>query len=148
MEDKTNIKYIPEYNHEMYGWYKMHTIGKEKTDLFHDILNGVFLLLEETYMGFDVLSEESDQKKHFKWCWNKIIDNLNKEKIYLKRKGIHYEYFWNFFQITYYTPKSTDDVIKIPLYFSELFNYEHIKNESEFIVFLELYKLLEKNLTK
>ena len=132
----------------MNDWYRIHTISREKTELFHDFLNGVFSLLDETYMGYDVLFEDYDQKKHFEWCWNKTIDNLEKEKIFLKRVGVHYEYFWNFFQITYYTPKSFDEVIKIPIYFSELFNYQHIKNKTEFIVFLELYKLLEKNLMK
>jgi hypothetical protein len=105
-------------------------------------------LIDETYLGPDVLYNETDQRNHFSWCWNKTIENFNREKIYFKDKGNHYEYFWNFFFEAYYLTKLDGKQTRIGEYFYKLFDFSYKKSRSELDVLTEVYKLLEQNLKK
>jgi hypothetical protein len=136
------------YKHQIDIWFKANNIFSEKIELFYDFLTSLYEVVDETYLGTDVLNYESDQKNHFKWCWNKIINNLEKENIHFKDKGNHYEYFWNFFLEAYYLMKIDDSAIKIPEYFYILFNFNHKKSRSELDMLTEIYKMLEQNLKK
>ena len=85
------------YKQQIEVWYKACNISREKTELFHDFLISLYDLVESTFLGVDVLENEEDQKTHFNWCWNRIIENFEKERIYFKNRGKNYEYLWNFF---------------------------------------------------
>lgn len=151
MENKDlNIKSIlnkQDYGYQAEVWYRAYNITTEKIELFHDFTYSVFSLINETYLGPDALITEEDQKNHFTWCWDKTIDNLAKEKIYLNKRGIHYEYFWDFFLESFYFLKMDNEEIKISEYIFKLFNNNHKKTRSELEVLTQIYKLLEKNLT-
>jgi hypothetical protein len=128
-------------------WYKAYGIVFERVELYYDFLNSLHILIDDTYLGSDVLINEEDQKNHFTWCWEKTIDNLSKERIYLKKRGYHYEYFWEFFLESYYYPQMDESEVKIGEYIYKLFDYNHSKTRSELGVLTEIYKLLDKNLT-
>lgn len=151
MENKDlNIKSIlnkQDYGYQAEVWYRAYSITTEKIELFHDFVYSVYTLIDTTYLGPDALITEEDQKNHFTWCWDKTIDNLSKEKINLNKRGIHYEYFWDFFLESFYYLKMDNEEVKIGEYIYRLFDYNHKKTRSELSVLTEIYKLLEKNLT-
>jgi hypothetical protein len=151
MENKDiNLKSIlnkQDYGYQAEVWYRAYGITTEKIELFYDFVNSVYKLIDDTYLGPDALVTEEDQKNHYTWCWDKTIDNLSKEKININNRGIHYEYFWDFFLESFYYLKMDDEDIKIKDYLFKLFNYNHKKTRSELGVLTEIYKLLEKNLT-
>ena len=151
MENKDlNIKSIlnkQDYGYQAEVWYRAYGITIEKLELFHDFVFSVFNLVETTYLGNDAVLTEEDQKNHFTWCWDKTVDNLSKEKINLNKRGIHYEYFWDFFLESFYFLKMDNEKIKIDEYIFKLFNNNHKKTRSELEVLTQIYKLLEKNLT-
>jgi hypothetical protein len=105
-------------------------------------------MIDDTYLGPDVMDEEENQKNHFTWSWDKVIDGLSKEKIYLKNRGAHYEYFWNFYLEAYYYVHMDGNTTKIPEYFLRLFDFEHKKSKSELDILTEIYKILDQNLKK
>jgi len=151
MENKDiNLKSIlnkQDYGYQAEVWYRAYGITTEKIELFYDFVNSVYKLIDDTYLGPDALVTEEDLKNHYTWCWDKTIDNLSKEKININNRGIHYEYFWDFFLESFYYLKMDDEDIKIKEYLFKLFNYNHKKTRSELGVLTEIYKLLEKNLT-
>jgi hypothetical protein len=151
MENKDiNLKSIlnkQDYGYQAEVWYRAYGITTEKIELFYDFVNSVYKLIDDTYLGPDALVTEEDQKNHYTWCWDKTIDNLSKEKININNRGIHYEYFWDFFLESFYYLKMDDEDIKVKEYLFKLFNYNHKKTRSELGVLTEIYKLLEKNLT-
>ena len=151
MENKDiNLKSIlnkQDYGYQAEVWYRAYGITIEKLELFHDFVFSVFNLVETTYLGNDAVLTEEDQKNHFTWCWDKTVDNLSKEKINLNKRGIHYEYFWDFFLESFYFLKMDNEKIKIDEYIFKLFNNNHKKTRSELEVLTQIYKLLEKNLT-
>jgi len=136
------------YRQQIDIWYRAYNISRERTLLFYDFIKTLYELLEETYLGPDVLSNETDQKNHFTWCWDKVISSFNKEKIYFKERSNAYYYFWNFFLEAFYYNKLDNNAIKIKEYLYILFDFEHKKSRSELDMFAEIYKLLEQNLKK
>ena len=88
-----------------------------------------------------------EQKKdHFKWCWNKTIDNFSKESIYFVFREDDMEFFESFFFEIFYLQK--DDSIRqnIELFLQQLFDRKGKKSKSDIEIFTDLYKLLERSL--
>ena len=136
-----------DYGYQTDVWYRAYNITTEKIELFHDFIYSVYSLIDRTYLGSDVVVTEEDQRNHFTWCWDKTIDNLSKEKINLNKRGIHYEYFGDFFLESFYYLKMDNEEVKLTEYIFKLFNSNHKKTRSELGILTEIYKLLEKNLT-
>ena len=49
------------YKHQIDIWYKAYNISREKIELFHDFLISLYNLVDETYLGSDVVGLEEDQ---------------------------------------------------------------------------------------
>ena len=90
------------YKHQIDIWYKAYNVSREKIELFHDFLSSLYNSINKTYLGPDVLFSEYDQRGHFTWCWNKVINDFEKERIFFQKTGKHYEYFWSFFLEAFY----------------------------------------------
>ncbi len=136
------------YKNQIDIWYKAYNISRERTELFYDFVISLYSLIDETYLGNDVIFSEEDQKNHFTWCWDKVIDNFSKENIHFKERGNHYLYFWNFFLEAYYFTLLDEQTVQISDYFYKLFDFKHKKSRSELDMLTEIYKLLEYNLKK
>lgn len=147
-EDFIDLSSPEKYRQQIEIWYRAYNISREKTELFHDFLISVYNLVDNTFLGSDVLKYEDDQKIHFNWCWDKTVDNFNQERIFFKNRGNYHEYFWNFFLEAYYFPKMDGTTVPIKDYFTKLFDFNYIKTRSELDMVMEIYKLLEQNLKK
>jgi hypothetical protein len=151
MENKEGyIEFITSesYKHQIDIWHKAYNINREKIELFYDFIMSLYELVDETYLGSDVIKNEEEQKSHFTWCWDKIVGDFSKENISFKERGPHFEYFWNFFLDAFYMKDLSGDKIRIPEYIEKLFNFKHRKSRSELEILSELYKLLNLNLKK
>ena len=136
------------YKQQIDIWYRAYNISREKTELFYDFLSSLYELMEETYLGADVMDNEADQKNHFTWCWDKVTKSFELERIYFKDRGQTYDYFWNFFLEAFYYNKIDENINRIKEYFYILFDFEHKKSRSELDMLTEIYKLLDQNLKK
>jgi hypothetical protein len=89
-----------------------------------------------------------ESKNHFKWCWSKVVSNLEKEGIRFNESGEHFDYFLNFFLESFYSYDSTLVIDKVDKFFSTLFVIKDRKTKSELDIYTELYKTLDNNLIK
>jgi hypothetical protein len=147
-EGYDNLENFKKYKNQIDIWYRTYNINRDKIILYRDFLTSLYNIVDETFLGIDVLHNEDDQKNHFNWCWNQVIVNFSKEKIYFKDKGIHYEYFWNFFFEAYYLSNLFEKEHNITGYIYKLFDFRYIKSSSELDILAEVYKLLDQNLKK
>jgi hypothetical protein len=147
-EDYIEFETTDKYKHQIDIWYRAYNIHREKIELFYDFLSSLYELVDTTFLGVDVLFNETDQRNHFNWCWDKLLSDFSKEKIYFKEKGNHYEYLWNFFYEAYYGTKMDEGSPRMGEYFYKLFDFKHKKSRSELDMLTEVYKLLEQNLKK
>ena len=135
------------------AWYLANNIIPEYTELFRDFCISFLNLLNETYLGdnFDnvdtkVIMNEEQNRKHFKWCWEKTIEDFGKENIKIKLEGEHKNYFEDFFKETFYHQKEESVRIAIPDFLDEVFDVERPFSKTDLDLLTELYKLLEKNI--
>ena len=136
------------YKEQIDVWYRAHNIIREKAELYCDFLSSLLAIIDETYLGPDVIKTEKDIINHFTWCYNKVISNFDQEKIHFHAKGQHFEYLWFFFYKGYYQC-STENKTQILLdYFKLLFNFKKVKNPVELESFIDFYKIFDQNLKK
>jgi hypothetical protein len=80
-------------------WIESNDICYQKFELYHDFVSSLINLIYDTYLGDDgtqnskIHLDSEDNKKHFQWCWNKIIENFKKEEINFKIDGEHRDFF-------------------------------------------------------
>ena len=134
-------------------WFKVNNIIPEKLELFSDFSHSLYQLMRETYLGDNNIQNETritlsseDKLKHFKWCWNKVIDNFEKEGLVFQVDGDHFVYFKTFFEDIFYNQKEDKIKNSVNDFFSQLFDIEKPFTKSDLDIMSVIYKLLDKNL--
>jgi len=56
----------------------INNITQEKVELFRDFSISLTYIIENSYLGDDVIEYQDDQINHFNWCWGRC----------------HYRYYW------------------------------------------------------
>jgi hypothetical protein len=127
-------------------WLKANNIIPEYSELFYDFVMSLYQVVELTYLGDDVVSSIEDKQGHFNWCFNKVIDDFDRENIEFSPKGQHYDYFWTFFEDAFYYEETRESMENIEVFFKNLFNLKGKKTKSELDMYTDLYKILENAL--
>lgn len=136
-------------------WYKAHNIQPELTELFRDFCFSLYDLVITTYLGDShedhnetKIGMTSDEKlNHFKWCWDKTIENFTKENITFKFDVKDFTYFQSFFFDIYYNQEDKSVRLGIKDFLSQLFNRKRPVSKSDIEMFTDVYKILEKSLS-
>ena len=145
------LRYIgtPLTKDEMMLLYKANNVKYDRCELYRDFITTLNLLIIDTYLGDDVMMSDSDVKKHFLWCYNRVMENFNSEGIpFGKSDGLRV-YFFNFYNDVFYKEETKDYVIDRLNNLSDIcFNYKRVKSRSDMDLLMELYKIFEKSLGK
>jgi hypothetical protein len=136
------------------AWYLANTIIPELTELFRDFCISFLNLLNDTYLGDDFESNKetkvgmtNDQKKkHFKWCWDKTVENFSKESIKFNFKEDDSEFFESFFFEVFYNQQDQKIKDNINSFFRQIFDNKYKKTKSDIEIFTDIYKVLERSL--
>jgi hypothetical protein len=133
-------------------WFRVNNIIPEKMELYSDFTLSLNNLIIDTYLGVSENKEtqitltDIDDKNHFEWCWDKVIDNFAKENIFFTKKGEHYDYFDSFFDETFYNQKDVKVKNSIGDFFEDLFDYNKSFTKSDLDMITNIYKLLDKQI--
>lgn len=134
-------------------WARTNNIIPEKIELFSDFCISLGKIIEDTYLGGDsglpetrIVTTVEDDERHFKWCWNKNIDNFSKEGIDFEKDGMHYDYFIDFFIQTFYSDKKNGLKMGSKEFFSKVFDLNGYITKSELDTILDIYKILEEQI--
>ena len=129
--------------------YKVHNIIPEKTDLYYELVISLFDIVFDTYLGKEIINTEKKMIEHFKWCWDKNLENFRRENIHIKNSEELYDYFEQFAIESFYQEKSKQldsTQTKIKWFWGKCFEYEGIRTRSELDILVEVYKIFEKSL--
>jgi hypothetical protein len=136
-------------------WFRVNNMIPEKMELYFDFAHSLNILILETYLGENdlpnetkIILTENDNKKHFEWCWDKIISNFKQEGINFHSNGEHYDYFYEFFTEVFYHQKNEKVRSSIGKFFKELFNVKKSFTKSDIDMVSTIYKVLDKNVKK
>jgi len=122
----------------------------ERVELYCDFIISLGYLIHDTYLGDDVIIDDDDRKSHFNWCWNKNIEYFGKENIKFIVNGEHYYYFLSYFTEIFYSNQDKSRLLfnKIIDFWANILSLTKIKTKSEYDIFIEIYKILNKYFTK
>lgn len=144
------LKYInsPMSRESIIVLYNANNINHEKCELYNEFIQSLIFLVYDTYMGDDI-TNENEQKSHFNWCWDKNIENFDKEGFIFNNPKLK-NYFLEFMLEVYYpiTQKNEnqialDNIIKLWVY---IFDYNNNKSKSDMDTLIEVYKMFENSL--
>lgn len=128
--------------------YASNNIKYEKCELYNDFVQSLLLLAFSTYLGDEYMTIQ-DQIKHFRWCWNKVVENFKEEGIYFKNPRL-YNYFLEFMLEVFYMNEGkeheTYNHISILKIWENIFNYERQKTQADIDTMIEVYNIFEKSL--
>ena len=132
-------------------WVDSNNICFQKLELYRDFTLSLVRLIYKTYLGEDTMIETNirishdDDMKHFDWCWNRTIENFEKEQIYINRQGEHYEFFKGFLDETFYAQSISAIKSSLDKFFDEVFDIETGFTKSDLDLLTTVYKTIEKN---
>jgi hypothetical protein len=120
----------------------------EKSELYSDFVQSLLMRIFDTYLGDEVMDYDS-QLKHFKWCWEKTVDDFAKESINIKNPKL-YNYFLEFTIEVFYSYKEKKpfeyaDKVILRIW-SDIFNFTKTKTNSDIDTLIEIYTIFEKSL--
>jgi len=142
------IEYIskPMKKEDILLLYKINNVTPERSALYLDFIHSLYDLIVTTYLGDEVMDNDSI-KQHFDWCWKKVIESFQKEKIYFESIEL-YNYFFTLFLESFYTEvdKSEKNVNKLLEFWQDIFEYSVTKTLSELEAFIDLYKIFDRSL--
>ena len=155
MENFFNWMSKPVPEDEVVIWFNVHNMIYERIELYGDIFKSLNHTIIDTYMGDStgVYSEtkiqltQEDKDSHFEWCWNKVVENFNKENIMINQSGDHKDYFKSFYMDTFYNQPEKSIKESIPVFLDEIFDIFKPFTKSDLDMITEMYKLMEKNIT-
>ena len=135
-------------------WFRANNIIPEKLELFSDFSLTLYHIIKETYLGDEdsqpnetkTVMDHEDNSKHFLWCWNKTIQNFEKEEIKFNHDGDHFDYFKDFFNQIFYDQKEKKIKELIEVFFNETFDINRPFTKSDLDMILTIYKNLDRNL--
>jgi hypothetical protein len=134
-------------------WFRVNNIIPEKMELYYELSYSLYLLISGTYLGSSddntetkVKMDQSDNQKHFDWCWDKTINNFKKENIIFGDRGEHYDYFQTFFNDIFYNQDKLTIKNSIDVFFDDLFNRDKPFTQVDLDLIFNIYKTLDKNL--
>lgn len=151
MENFFNYITNPLNNDEVETWFNSNNIVFEKLELFYDFSYGLNKIINETYLGDTVDSNnvemsEEDKENHFMWCWKKNIENFEKENIIFNLSGDHLAYFIEFFNEIFYKQKEKKAREAISTFLDDTFNLNTAFTKSDLDIILTIYKSLDGNM--
>lgn len=131
---------------ELQQFYQQNNVVFERVDAFRDLGISLIKTIHSTYLG-DEVTPSSQQLKHFKWCWQKVLADFAKESIYFKERSTLYKYFAKYFNEMFYTKENKDEqVVIIIKYFQFILSYGTPKKHRDLHLFTTMYNLMSQNL--
>ena len=139
------IEYIskPMKKEDILLLYKINNVTPERSALYLDFTHSLYDLIVTTYLGDEVMDNDSI-KQHFDWCWKKVIESFQKEKIYFESIEL-YNYFFTLFLESFYTEVDKSEK-KLLEFWQDIFEYSVTKTLSELEAFIDLYKIFDRSL--
>lgn len=151
MENFFNWVSKPVPKEEVMIWFNINNMNFEKVELYGDFFKSLNTKVSDTYFEEDnfetkISLSDENKKEHFEWCWNKTLEDFQKENINFNSEGEHKNYFRKFYFDTFYTPGPKNIKEAIPSFLDEVFSFDKPFSKSDLEIMTEIYKLMEKNL--
>lgn len=137
---------LPLNDEEITLMYRANNVNYERCYLYYDFLNTFFSLISETYLGEEFIKGDQE-KKHFDWCLNTVVENFKKENINFKFKDEFKDLSFTYVKEIFYDERDKelygDKMVK---FWNHIFKYDGMKTKSDMDAFVEMYRIMDASL--
>lgn len=139
---------------EIHAWYMANNIVPEMSDLFRDFCFSFVDLMKQTYLGDShgdsketkIGMTQEEKSSHFNWCWNKTVENFEKENIKFIFNEEDMDYFQSFFFEVFYNQDDGQVRNELENFFTQLFDRKRLSTKSDLEMYTDVYKTMERSL--
>jgi hypothetical protein len=97
---------------------------------------------KETKIGMT----QEEKSSHFNWCWNKTVENFEKENIKFIFNEEDMDYFQSFFFEVFYNQDDGQVRNELETFFTQLFDRKRLSTKSDLEMYTDVYKTMERSL--
>lgn len=129
--------------------FKSNNVIKERVELYKDFTLNLLYHIYNTYLGNQFISSDEDILGHFKWAFDKVLDEfLEEEIIFFESKNL-FNYFYAYYYSQFYKMDKIHQLSYYVNFWKDIFYVKNQKtNKKKFQVLLEMYELFDQCLNK
>jgi hypothetical protein len=127
-------------------FYRINYVNPLKVELYKDFILSLIDVIQATYPGDDI-QLENYHKDHFKFCFNKVVNNFKQEELYFNGDDMHiFNYFYSTIETTFYLQKDKiKSISSLKKLYTRIFDMEDMnKTQSDLDLFIVIYKNFNK----
>lgn len=152
--DKNKIKFMnyitsPLSDDSIGILYSTNNVKFDRVNLYLDFVLSLLHIVFDTYMGDEITNKEQ-RMNHFNWCWNKNINNFEKELIFFEIEGELKKYYKEFMFEIFYNLDGKEDNSHVQNniigLWTHILSYKGTKSGADMDSFIEIYNIFDKSL--
>ena len=123
---------------------KKYTIIFERAKIYKDFVLNLLLYIDKYYLDKETLNKDTDINNHFKFCFNKVVNDFKNENIDFSKNYDLFEYFKSYFYLSYYKTKEIN-IEKIKKFWHKIFDITNQREKKYINILVESYAIFEKS---
>ena len=128
-----------------------YNIARDRVEIYRDFTLNLLYYIFHYYLDKDTLSLDQDIQNHFNWCFNKVCDEFLEEGIDFSDNQRLREYFFTYYYHQFYKVSTQTQDTSLSYYekfWKRIFEIDKQKNKNVLSIFLELYGIYDKSVSK
>jgi hypothetical protein len=124
-------------------------IIKDRVEIYKDFTINLLNYIIDYYLDQQTLGNDIDIKNHYNWCYNKVCDEFEKERINFRHNEQLRQYFYQFYYYQFYKKESQDQSLQYyEKFWLNIFDINKQKNKNITNTMVELYNIFDTSVNK
>jgi predicted transcriptional regulator len=134
------------------GHTQKYIIVKDRVEIYKDFAINLLHYIYKYYIDSETLSEDTDIKNHFVWCFNKVCDEFKQENIDFSKNRELKEYFFAYYYHQFYKVMGNSNQDTSIEYYEKfwrnIFEIDKQKNKNIINILIEIYNIYDKSINQ
>jgi len=126
-------------------------IIKDRVEIYKDFTINLLNYIVDFYLDKQTLSEDTDIRNHYNWCYNKVCDEFKLEGIDFSNNVGLRDYFYEYYYNQFYKKEGENDNTLFLLhekFWRNIFDIEKQKNKSIINILVEVYSVFDLSINQ
>jgi hypothetical protein len=121
-------------------------IVRDRVEIYKDFAINLLNYIYSYYIDKETLSNDTDIKNHFNWCFNKTCDEFIEENINFKDNNELRKYYYAYYYHQFYKIPEINKLVFYENFWRNIFEIDLQKNKNTLNLLLEIYIIYDKSI--
>jgi hypothetical protein len=121
---------------------------KDRIETCRDFTINLLLYIDHYYIDKESLSDDTDIKNHYNFCYDKTCDDFEKEHLYFRSNSELKNYYFGIYYNQYYKLEKPSMKMCYKFWNDDIFNINNFRNKNVMELLIELYEIFNISLNK